>query len=507
MGDPGENAGSREMPQAGQISDFEEETGAAEASSSGQQTSANPATRFAHYATISESWKNAIETFTFRKLSISEDELTDVANIMTGRRRSYLVHLTFECKNNRDYKSLKDETEGFFRAVEFLIGLLKSWQDDGVQNQLKLKLKFRTRRHKTLRPGQLGFRRPLPVLSNLHKLCVQGDNSRCILLAEFAALQPNLQHLNLVFTDWYRYSLTLRDVYRVAFAETLARIQLQRQPTARLTIDMCHARETTEFRSRQIVITPERLYDPCSAAIRSCSLNLTSLRVNAFLDSTIFWPHEKEPNARSPFWPHLRTLEIMFSGLSPSGERYFQDISDRFYGRRMRGVISDGRQIPIPELLDPFMASFAKAVRSMPSIDQFRLMSSFPWDGAANAFCVSYCAPGIRTVKCMHTYPCLARDRTVEELRQYRGYIGRCFDRKLESDEELLFRRLTYDVFTGWSPSEEVAWSLRCAGQEKYGGRLIETFRSQWERKKTVEYFDPEDLLEDGRPAKRAKKC
>lgn len=93
-----------------------------------------------------------------------------------------------------------------------------------------------------------------------------------------------------------------------------------------------------------------------------------------------------------------------------------------------------------PATFGPCFAAFAMAVQSMPVLEHFKLNSELARN--KGRFAIFYYAPG--------------GDGWEAEWAN-------------ESDEDLLFSRVYYDVGPGSRPDEEIRQGLRCAGKEKFG--------------------------------------
>jgi hypothetical protein len=119
--------------------------------------------------------------------------------------------------------------------------------------------------------------------------------------------------------------------------------------------------------------------DPFSAALRTFSQNFTALTLSAHIDSTLFWPSPGEENAIVPTWPHLKTLDVTFGLVAPSGDWYFtgpRPADNEENDVAIREYLNWGYRLhPDPKTFDPFLAAFAKAVAKMPVLKFFILIS------------------------------------------------------------------------------------------------------------------------------------
>jgi hypothetical protein len=148
-------------------------------------------------------------------------------------------------------------------------------------------------------------------------------------------------------------------------------------------------------------------YDPYSTSLRVLSYNLESMVLRVTVDKTLFWPTDD----KSPLWPNLKYLEVMFMPSSPCGAWYFQgpqgegsdaspgyeithehyepmetNPTDRHYDARAHGGhyytfnYTQFRVVPIEETLYPFLVSFGKAAASMPSLKKAILWAALEFN-------------------------------------------------------------------------------------------------------------------------------
>ena len=143
-------------------------------------------------------------------------------------------------------------------------------------------------------------------------------------------------------------------------------------------------------------------YHLFSSSIRMFSQFLTTLTLDAHVDPTLFWP--SDGNAIPPFWPHLKSLDIRFDMVAPSGKWYFTSPKPVYHPEDdpVRGIIAsvdtrefswaDFRQHPDPKTFDPFLEALAKAVAQMPVLESFMLTSDMA--GKTGRLHISYHGPG-----------------------------------------------------------------------------------------------------------------
>lgn len=158
------------------------------------------------------------------------------------------------------------------------------------------------------------------------------------------------------------------------------------------------------------------------------------------------------------FWPHLKSLDIRFNMVAPSGKWYFTGPKPVYHPENdpVRGIIAsvdtrefswaDCRQHPDLETFDPFLSALAKAVTQMPVLDSFILTSDLAGN-YTGVLRISYHAPGQRA------------------------------ERDDEEPEDKDHRRIYYACKTGvWVPEPKTSEGLKRAGIQKYGGEAIERF-------------------------------
>ncbi|KAF7510843.1 hypothetical protein GJ744_005943 [Endocarpon pusillum] len=459
-----------------------------------QQQSRGPS-RFPPYATLCRHWKEAVELITFHSLRIKSDELVHFQAIVTGNRCKYLTHLNYRILlpeyseeacgrvESDDEKWLNDEA--FTRGIYNLFSVLKLWENEGVQtalrlelpysnafsptdlrldnkSQLKLEVAMRKRSKdiferrfersflRLLQPGLL------PRLRNLQYLNIRGNSSRKLAPSigpDLAASLLNLKDISWEFGDCDSQPASVRSDNRVTFAEALKQTQLRQRPTAEIVF---YHEVPFDQRSTGPSLIPSGFsYDPFSAGLRTFSQNLTALALSAHLDSTLFWPSDKEPKAVAPIWPFLQTLDVTFNMVTPSGEWYFTGPrpEDHEDDDPAEGIIGDDssdsnytnyREHGDPVTINQLLAALAKAVQKMPVLEHFMLTSELGY--GKGKYHISYHAP------------------------------GRSADWGDENDDDLRVRRVYYEVGAVWRPDEEIMQGLRGAGREKFGKEVIERF-------------------------------
>jgi hypothetical protein len=405
-------------------------------------------------------------------------------------------------------------SEAFAKGIYNLFAVLKAWEDDGLNTALVLEIRapasptddrMSSPKYDDIRmdialrkrtdilyhrwdDSVLQLLKPdlCPVLHNVRALHIDGNGSRRMASRVAPDLSISLPNLEIVDWTFPGYDLELseedsdsdlsvsdasseaesmqaivapanrRREDRTAFADALRKTKLQ--PRSSIMISFYHSGPFDQRPTHPSVVPPELTYDPFSSALRNFSQNATTLDLDAQLDSTLFWPSPDEQNTSIPVWPHLKTLDIKLSMVSPSGEWYFTGPRplDNIEDDPRRGIIGgdvapgysycEFRAYPDPETFDPFLAALAKAVANMPVLDHFMLACKLK--GPTGKLLISYDAPGIGS---------------------------ECGG---EGPGDLEHRRVYYACEVGkvWMPDPKTAEGLRDAGRAKYGGEVIEQF-------------------------------
>jgi hypothetical protein len=467
-----------------------------------------PPSQFPRLAILNRAWKEAVETITFRRLAIKSNELDSLRSIVTGNRRKYLVSVRFTAElpayseEAYEHKESRLEqyanNEAFTKSISDLFTVLRTWEDNGVKNGVRLNVmspfsptdfrevdkvelfigNCRDIQSARWEESHLRLVHPdmLPTLSNVQHLIIE-NSGRVLapsLAPDLALLLPELRTVDWQFQDceddsaesdrdsldsdydpeWKSAaSPKARGEARAEFANKLSVTQLRSLHTAEIVFGHC---TPSDQRYTVPSIVPEGYtYDPFSSSIRTFSQCLTTLTLSAHVDPTLFWPSDE--NATPPSWPHLKSLDITFDMVAPSGEWYFTGPRpiDHPDDDPMRGIVggvdereyswADFRQHPDPATFDPFLGAFAKAVAHMPVLESFMLTSEMV--GKTGRLHISYHAPGQKT------------EWGDEEAQ----------------DKE--YRRIYYACEVGiWTPELKTAAGLRGAGIQKYGGEAIERY-------------------------------
>jgi hypothetical protein len=466
--------------------------------------------QFPRLAILNRTWKEAVETITFHHLGVKSDELGSLQSIVTGNRRKYLSWISFKAElptySGEAYEHKESRldqhanNEAFTKAVSDLFTVLRTWEDNGVKNGVRLNIvgassptDFREVDELQIELGEcrdiqsarwadshLRLVQPenLPTLSNVQHLTIENSGGRRLapsVAPNLGVALPELRTVDWEFPDceadsdagsdqdsldsdfdpeWESAtSPKARASARAEFANKLSMTHFRSLNSANIVLYHC---TPSDQRYTVPSIVPEGYtYDPFSSSIRTFSQCLTTLTLSAHVDPTLFWP--SDGNAIPPSWPHLKSLNITFDMVAPSGKWYFTGPTPAYDSDDdpEHGVIgsvdtrefswADFRQHPDPETFDPFLGALAKAVTQMPVLESFMLTSDMV--GKAGKLHISYHAPGQRA------------------------------EWGDERPEDKDHRRIYYACETGvWVPEPQISEGLKRAGVQKYGGEAIERY-------------------------------
>ncbi|PVH92330.1 hypothetical protein DM02DRAFT_663044 [Periconia macrospinosa] len=395
-------------------------------------------------ATLSEPWKDAVEFINFHSLRVRSDQLRDFQIKVTGNRRSYLRRLIYSVVLPEYPKEVyaqietvqeqQANNEALTRAISDLFVILKSWEDEGLQSTLTLRLED-VYAETDLRVKHMGYDRPrrdvdilsdryaesfleisdslgFPSLSNVVCLVVEGNRTRKLAPSVGTSLAANLANLNSISWIFGEDDERTRIVdNRIQFAQALNRLQIPHCSDADL-----------EFYQEEVFNQAQ----PQPARVSAGSPNATTT------------------TSPPPAWPNLPRLIVKFNMVSSSGAWYFtgQQPDPNFIGGD--NDYCQFREHGDEATLNPLLAAFAKAVQKMPALEHFMLECVL--GNELGFWEVAYYAPGLFA------------------------------DWGDEGPEDQLLRRLYYTVGEVWRPDSVIAEGLRSAGRDKYGERLLERF-------------------------------
>lgn len=232
----------------------------------------------------------------------------------------------------------------------------------------------------------------LRMLVDLAATCPNVEYLGCKLGADqwTSSADPVLEHFK------HDHAGNLRDT-RNHFADAIRDVKL---PVSLQQVQLDFINDIDEAISEQRRPQPDLVYprthDPFSSSLRLLSANLRKMEIRVMADKSLFWPHD---SSTAPSWPNLESLNVMFHIRSPSGSWYFQGPSGE--GKRDKGVyiqehlayppLDDGdsdeewhhasaehprrnlptfRVVPINEIMEPFLESFAMAAANMPRLKE-----------------------------------------------------------------------------------------------------------------------------------------
>jgi hypothetical protein len=469
-----------------------------------------PPSEFPRLAILNRTWKEAVESITFHRLGVKSDELESLQSIVTGNRRNYLSCISFQAElpaySEEAYERKESRldrhanNESFTEAITGLFRVLRTWEDDGVKNRVRLSIvgassptdfrevdEFRIqlggcRDIQSARWAESHLRlvepENLPALSNVQHLTIENDGVRRLapsVAPDLAVALPELRTVDWEFLDceagsdagsdqdsldsdydpeWESATCPkARSEARAEFANKLSLTHLRSLSSA--TIVFVHCTPSDQRYTVPSIVPEGYTYDPFSSSIRTLSQCLTTLTLSAHVDPTLFWP--SDVNAIPPSWPHLKSLDITFDMVAPSGKWYFTGPTPAYDSDDdpVRGTVgsvdarefswADFRQHPDPETFDPFLGALAEAVARMPVLESFMLTSDMV--GKTRKLHISYHAPGQR---------------------------AEWGDEDLEDEEH---RRIYYACETGvWVPEPKTSEGLKRVGIQKYGGEAIERY-------------------------------
>ncbi|KAI1641503.1 hypothetical protein F4809DRAFT_586971 [Biscogniauxia mediterranea] len=447
-----------------------------------------PKAGLAPFATISSTWRDAVERRVFEHLTITSkhEDLQDLARFVTPTgRRAYLRTLTFyvfvpDGINDGSEDSDDSDAEGrarpandiipsevlFNDGVRRLFDILADYDtgsdgggggDRGINLELGWMLDsddgdYESNADPRWRLQLADQGRQLPVVRCVTGLFFSADfvSGRVAprMAVDLAARLPSLQRIVLAadkgmgMPTYDRFGLACA----LAAADHLAQLRgcaatllLDGQNPCGLGIDSFPVLPSYEDSS----------FDPLGAAVRTWSHNLVSLSIRGVFDGSLFWPHENDLEARMPDspWPRLKNLNVSLRLTTPDGEWYFTGRP----GGRLRNV-------PCENTLQPLFESWAKGLECMPVLEQatiaFRIKFKVPGSraGVRKDWSVAFVAPGVA--------PGFLRDHWRTDL-----------ERKYACSPKLFFTNLG-----GWRPSGPTMDKLYALVKDRFPGTRMAEF-------------------------------
>ncbi|KAL8932974.1 MAG: hypothetical protein Q9216_006581 [Gyalolechia sp. 2 TL-2023] len=319
------------------------------------------------YATLSRPWQLAIESRTFKTLSLKSSELPYFAQLLTYHRRHFLSHLAYtillptysdnRCAKYETEQEMDQNSQAFTDAIHALFQLLKTWESDDAgkrsatfsldlshiyslmdkPHRLLKKDSEERWRYELNRPHDLWEQRyehsflrllehqTLPNLSCVNAVCLSVTSRHIVpeSSAILAAKLSNVESVTLTVIDNEKKRMDIRQQSRHEFA--LALPLLSKGSLRSFTLNSHYNDPMNEYYSPPSTLLPSApSTDHLSRALHAISLspNLTSFTLNPIvISSDLFWPLD---SPTSPTWPHLRQCHVEFNLMAPDGTWYFR---------------------------------------------------------------------------------------------------------------------------------------------------------------------------------------
>ena len=475
------------------------------------------------YATISLSWKHAIERTVFQKITLKSTELEAFDTIFRGDRRRLLtrlildiVLLTYDEKACGRFERAIDRNandEVFTQAIEKLFAVLKSWEDSSVEGGICLVLgkiyspsdasqrDFETIQQQRLE-AEVGKRHDLfehrhkhslihllrpDSLPSLHRVSMAnlgysnyGRSLDMRAVVDITAKFSNLGSFGWELYDNEKRDANLRLTNRHSFASALLTCTFPSLKIAEITF---YHEAPLNQRMKPANLLGNHTYDPLSTALLrtfSQAQNLTSLTLTGVFDSSLFWPSSHQsPNTPVPSWPNLKSLIVTFDLTTPSGHWYFTDPS----GLDPEDVLtlpaededSEDSSNSDVDSFDEFDAEQDARLSGVTPLNAFRTVPNI---AHLNHFILTI-AKGLTHMPSLLTFalttgPVEGPDSPFQfEICYYApdqiAYYGH------DRIDDQKFRRLYFEVGS-WMPDEKVLGELREVGRSRWGDRLVERF-------------------------------
>ncbi|KFX90624.1 hypothetical protein O988_08107 [Pseudogymnoascus sp. VKM F-3808] len=447
----------------------------------------------ARYAVISSKFRVAIERFTFRRIEIQNDELETFAQTLTSGRRSFLRSLVYcitlppidPAVSQRYERPAETEAvsklfslhiKNLFDALNRLDGmrgitldLSNVWQFfevDRDEEMLYGQDEFRDFRHIRSRIDLLASD-ALPQLTFIShlKLSPWDRMPTPSVLLDLAAHMPGLQALDLAF------------------------ISNERRPRKYPCLHLIWALR----------------YDPLGSSLRTWSQRLTEFHLKGIFDEALFWPHPLETTASPPQWLNLKNLYVHLERQTPSGWWYFMPKGKPEFGTPPRNPAKDPNDLPLPftdnpidgadpfdkraedawdctqdygkpvedcftrnvpneDTMQPLLKGWARALRSMRSLQRATLAFSVEIPDSKSSDEENVCWNDWEVIY-----------ESPESISDH------CWNEQLEA-EERSSRRLTFHNTRGWWPNKDTMDMLQRVGDDNYPGtKLVVLAVNEWD--------------------------
>ncbi|KAE9362878.1 hypothetical protein N431DRAFT_565013 [Stipitochalara longipes BDJ] len=397
--------------------------------------------KVAIYATVSKDWQKCIEKHTFSSILLTPARLDEFDQIIRGPRRKYvrLIALDVVLDSYDDEACCRYETEEgqqknnrlFTQTLRRLFLTMSSWEgvqeaDLGIYMSVKVyspsdhsrlgQKEGRARRALRHRTGAAKdiFDRRFDK-SYLRLVNTENDGEASALPHSVSAITgieitagylrhmypascslilsqlPRLRTFRAYLWDDERKDLDLRKRARHEFASS---INLWPASINEVDLHYYNSAPADETFMPPNLLPSSSNEDPLSSELRAFSQQLTDLRLS---DMTIgpefFWPSAASQTSDSllPHWPHLTSLAISCTPITPSGQWLFErdpdeELEEFEWGEDPRLYMEEDelpapqdergnhfRKIASPELMNAFYVAAGKAAGKMPVLRQMWL--------------------------------------------------------------------------------------------------------------------------------------
>ncbi|KFX92272.1 hypothetical protein V490_05473 [Pseudogymnoascus sp. VKM F-3557] len=328
------------------------------------------------------------------------------------------------------------------------------------------------------------------------------------ILLDLAARMPGLQALDLAFiSNEVRYPGLLRKD-RCILATMLKLRSEETKKISVFTLDMgieYDGNGAMHLLLPMPNVTYPLGYDPLGSSLRTWSQRLTEFHLKGIFDEALFWPHPLETTASPPQWLNLKNLYVHLERQTPSGWWYFMpkgkpefgtpprnpakdpndlplpftdnpiDGADAFdkraedawdctqdYGKPVEDCFT--RNVPIEDTMQPLLKGWARALRSMRSLQRATLAFSVEIPDSKSSDEENVCWNDWEVIY-----------ESPESISDH------CWNEQLEA-EERSSRRLTFHNTRGWWPNKDTMDMLQRVGDDNYPGtKLVVLAVNEWD--------------------------
>ena len=375
----------------------------------------------APYARVSREWQQAFEQLTFREVLVKSNQsnrFKEFKEYIAGNRIASLRSLHFKIILPKFYANpllspsleaerIRADNQAFTKAIKNLWALLETLED-GYPDPRALKLqlhlsaessgKYRdrysnlldfaddassgdsraselngldrsTETSNRLRFESTGVPEDLPLIPCVHGLIWPLDSDRKIHGATFMKMASRFSGLS-VLQVFLGDNLESTQV-RSDLAGVMSRLSLPLLSELALNFE-CRP-DKSHIRLRKVSSSSS---DAFSIALHRLSQSSNLLKVTlgnpssgVRITTELFWPQcEGLGRQQKPFWPHLRSLTVLISAVSPEGTW--------LYTRPTRELESVR---PVMTKINPLFVAAAKAAQHMPQLLEMRLRLNRTW--------------------------------------------------------------------------------------------------------------------------------